>query len=402
MSSPSTPRRKRARALDPSEAWPFPHCNSPDDDPTTQAPLSTSVPSTPGAPSSDRARLAPAQLSEQAVRDAIADLNKDADPRVVADGLHAKAWRLPYQGRWYSVQAVLQEVWRKDGMTDRNDQALQRPTAAVPERRWLKRLEALKFPPARKLSVKATRDAAHELSADARDDANDPYVLWLDEQAFSFTALVRAARGGVSATGSYLAATSAPTVTARELGFDVLPRGLRPVPRSADATGSMPGPDAIDREAVRAAIRWWDAMPALQVRRQSSKYDLWWEGHGPFPVKAICMLVVHGAPPGALRLPRPGPGTGDWPERRASPRNRRCRSHEPRPNAFGWPLPGTMRGTLPAGRGHQWSLARLPERGSGRGRRLGPFLQRRPGSLVVRLELRGHALRCGGAGEVTG
>ncbi|SOZ16999.1 HNH endonuclease [Cupriavidus taiwanensis] len=124
----------------------------------------------------------------------------------------------------------------------------------------------------------------------------DTYDVWLDGKPYPFWPLYRAAmklsRGVVRKSRGPLRGSQPEHRTIRKLGFDVLPHGIRPV-RKVDDAPDKPSPGLITVVSLRDAAVLLQHAPEFAARREGRTVDLWVEGNGPYPVKAMCLLAWH-------------------------------------------------------------------------------------------------------------
>ncbi|AOZ04283.1 hypothetical protein BKK81_33380 (plasmid) [Cupriavidus sp. USMAHM13] len=98
----------------------------------------------------DAAAVEPGLLLREDVLDAIRELDANGDARRVGEDLHETAWRIPADGRWYSMLSVLEIALRRHGIVTRDQlKALLRPKAGLKQGRWRQRLAILGFRPQR-------------------------------------------------------------------------------------------------------------------------------------------------------------------------------------------------------------------------------------------------------------
>lgn len=103
------------------------------------------------------AAVEPGQLLREDVLDAIRELEASGDARRVGDKLHETAWRIPANGRWYSMLSVLEIALRRHGIVTLDQlKGLRRPKAGLGQARWRQRLASLGFRPQRGRAAGAT------------------------------------------------------------------------------------------------------------------------------------------------------------------------------------------------------------------------------------------------------
>lgn len=125
----------------------------------------------------------------------------------------------------------------------------------------------------------------------------DSYVLWVNGpwgQRYPLSTLVRAAlcyvRRGRRLRATY--AWASPEVAhLRHLGFEVLPRGVRPVRRRFD--NGMVKPSWINRDTFERAVALFDAIPRYPARWRLDSSEVWSVGNRPYPLRALCLLLTH-------------------------------------------------------------------------------------------------------------
>lgn len=124
----------------------------------------------------------------------------------------------------------------------------------------------------------------------------DTYDVWIGERPYPFWTLYRAAiklsGGVVRRSRGRLRGNQLEHDRVRDLGFDVLPRGIPPIPAAGGARGT-PTPELITVAALREAAVLLERAPEFRDRRAGRTVDLWVEGNGPYPVKAMCLLAWH-------------------------------------------------------------------------------------------------------------
>jgi hypothetical protein len=200
---------------------------------------------------------------------------------------------------------------------------------------WLRRLEALGFPvlpkgerPARGQSCRgvdvivgqrseadATRSTARPLPhvaayralapehlraaalglSEENSGQSDTYAIWIDGTAYPFWPLFRfavKAAGGTTRQRQRQRKGHQPEHDLVRKHFAVLPRGITPVP-AAKGPQTVPSPDTITVAALKQAAQQLELAPEFRDRREGLKFDLWVEGEGPYPVKAMCLLAWH-------------------------------------------------------------------------------------------------------------
>ncbi|WP_432263424.1 HNH endonuclease [Cupriavidus sp. TMH.W2] len=124
----------------------------------------------------------------------------------------------------------------------------------------------------------------------------DTYDVWVGAKPYPFWSLYRAAMkqsGGVVRKSRGLLRGNQPEHDRlRALRFDVLPRGIPPVPGIEGATDE-PSPELITVAALKKAAVLLARAPEFRGRREGRTVDLWIEGNGPYPLKAMCLLAWH-------------------------------------------------------------------------------------------------------------
>lgn len=96
-------------------------------------------------------RVEPAQLLREDVLDAIDKIDASGNARRVSNDLHKTAWRIPANGRWYSMLAVLQIALRRHGIAtlDQLKAVLRPKDGELQAVEWRNQLERLGFLPQR-------------------------------------------------------------------------------------------------------------------------------------------------------------------------------------------------------------------------------------------------------------
>lgn len=131
----------------------------------------------------------------------------------------------------------------------------------------------------------------------ARPRRPDPYDVWVGGQPYPFWPLFREATrlsGGVvrKFRRPPLGGNHPEHNRLRELRFDVLPHGIAPVAHASGAP-ARPVLEQITVGALRQAATWIARAPQFRASHAGRKVDLWIDGHGPYPVKAMCLLAFH-------------------------------------------------------------------------------------------------------------
>lgn len=143
------------------------------------------------------------------------------------------------------------------------------------------------------------RAAAQGMADTANPLQADPYSIWIDGQAYPFWRLFRAA---VEVVGGRARQRRRPLRghqpehnRVRALGFEVLPTGISPVAPTTAGTAESgpPSPNVVTVAALQRAAVLLEQAPEFRDRREDAKYELWVDGHGPYPIKAMCLLAFH-------------------------------------------------------------------------------------------------------------
>ena len=146
----------------------------------------------------------------------------------------------------------------------------------------------------RALAPEHLRAAALGLSEE-NSGQSDTYAIWIDGTAYPFWPLFRSAvkaAGGTTRQRPRQRKGHQPEHDLVRKHFAVLPRGITPIP-AAKGTQTAPSPDTITVAALKQAAQQLELAPEFRDRREGLKFDLWVEGDGPYPVKAMVLLAWH-------------------------------------------------------------------------------------------------------------
>lgn len=148
------------------------------------------------------------------------------------------------------------------------------------------------------LTKNAIRTAAKRISTTAGTGRTDTYHVWVDGTSYGFWGLYHAAVKASGGKPRYRSSHRLPWGYQKEhdrvraLGFEVLPRGISPLLKTK-VQDQSPTPVAITLPALQQAAELLALAPEFRKRREGRSVDLWVQGNGPYPVKAMCLLAWH-------------------------------------------------------------------------------------------------------------